>query len=68
MIRRVIVHYEDEMYWIECPSLPGCYSQGETKEIALENMKEAIQLHIESLQEAGDPIPEDDFEFATLEI
>ncbi len=57
--RHVILHFEDEGYWVEVPSLPGCYSQGDTREEALINIKEAIELHIESLIEAGDFIPEE---------
>lgn len=41
-----------------CPSLPGCYSQGETVEEALTNIEEAIQLCIEDMQAHDEPIPE----------
>ncbi len=41
-----------------CPSFNGCYSQGETIEEALENIKEAIELCIEDLEKLGEPIPE----------
>jgi antitoxin HicB len=58
--RHVVVHPdEDGGYWVEVPSLPGCISQGETKEEALENIKDAIEGYIASLQKHGDPIPED---------
>lgn len=57
--RHVILHFEENGYWVEVPSLPGCYSQGDTKEEALVNIKEAIELHIESLIDAGDPVPEE---------
>ncbi len=40
-----------------CPSLPGCYSQGDTVEEALENIKEAILLCLEDMQEQNIPIP-----------
>lgn len=58
--RDVILHDEGGGYWVEVPSLPGCYSQDDTKEEALANIKEAIELHIESLISliaAGDPVP-----------
>ncbi len=42
---------------ITCPSLPGCYSQGDTVEEALENIKEAILLCLEDMQEQNIPIP-----------
>ena len=49
----VILHpdTEDGGYWIECPSLPGCASQGDTKEEALEMIKDAIKGHLEVLEE-----------------
>jgi predicted RNase H-like HicB family nuclease len=47
---------EDGWYTVTCPSLPGCISQGKTEEEAKKNMKEAIELHIESLAEEGLPI------------
>jgi len=40
---------EEGGYWVDVPSLPGCYSQGETKKDALANIKEALLLHLESL-------------------
>jgi predicted RNase H-like HicB family nuclease len=46
-------------YVVEVPSLPGCYSQGETVEEAMENIKEAIALHIEDMLEAGEEVPDD---------
>ena len=43
-----IIHVAEEgCYWVEVPALPGCFSQGETIEEALENIKEAVELHIE---------------------
>jgi len=43
----------------ECPSLPGCISQGNTKEEAIANIREAIQLYIEVLEEDNIPVPEE---------
>jgi predicted RNase H-like HicB family nuclease len=58
--RQVILHTAEEGgYWVEVPSLPGCFSQGETKEEALENIKEAIALHIEDMIAAGEEVPAD---------
>ncbi|MGB7062514.1 MAG: type II toxin-antitoxin system HicB family antitoxin [Candidatus Zixiibacteriota bacterium] len=42
-------------YVISCPSLPGCYSQGETPE-AMENIKEAIGLCLEDMESQGDEV------------
>jgi predicted RNase H-like HicB family nuclease len=55
----VILESEEEGgYSIHCPALPGCHSQGETKEEALANIKEAILLCLEVISEEGCPIPE----------
>lgn len=48
---------EDGMYVAEVPSLPGCISQGQTREEAAENVREAIAAYLESLEAHGDPIP-----------
>lgn len=62
-MRQVIVYPgEDGYYVVECPSLPGCISQGHTKEEAIENVKEAIELYTEALQDQGLPIPEEKFD------
>lgn len=47
---------EDGIWIIECPSIPGCVSQGKTKEEALSNVKEAIQLCLEVRAEKGLPL------------
>jgi len=44
---------EDGVWVVECPSIPGCVSQGETKEAALTNIKEAIELCLEVRAERG---------------
>jgi predicted RNase H-like HicB family nuclease len=67
-MRQVFVYPDEGDWWVvECPSLPGCVSQGETKEEAIANIKEAIQLYIEVLQEDGLPVPEDRVEFVFVE-
>lgn len=50
---KVILDEDEEVggFIVSCPSLPGCHSQGDTKEEALENIKEAIQACLESLSE-----------------
>lgn len=47
----------EEGYTVTVPALPGCITQGSTKEEALANAKEAILCHIEGLKKAGEPIP-----------
>jgi len=40
-----------------CPALPGCVSQGETRDDALDNIREAIEVYVEALLEDGLPVP-----------
>ena len=59
----VVIYPGDDGYWVaECPSLPGCISQGQTKEEAVINIREAIQAYIAALTEDGLPVPEERFE------
>lgn len=69
-MRRVIIHHKQEDgYWAECPSLPGCSSQGETWDEVVTNIKEAIDLWIDAALDDGDLIPPDDVpEFQEIEI
>lgn len=49
---QVIIYPGEDGYWVaECPSLPGCISQGKTKEEAIENIREAIQGYVAALKE-----------------
>ena len=62
-MRQVLIHPGEDGYWIaECPSLPGCVSQGKTKEEALINIKEAIKGYIEALEEDCLSVPEERFD------
>ena len=49
---------EDQVFVAEVPELPGCAAHGDTEEVALENVKEAIKLWIDTAREFGDPIPQ----------
>ena len=49
---------EEGGYVVSCPALPGCYTEGDTIDEALENIKEAILLCLEDLQDNGLPIPD----------
>jgi predicted RNase H-like HicB family nuclease len=55
--RVLIEQDEDGMYVAEVPTLPGCVSQGGTRSEALENIREAITVYIESLLAHDEPIP-----------
>ncbi|MDJ0578819.1 type II toxin-antitoxin system HicB family antitoxin [Crocosphaera sp.] len=68
-MRQVIIYPGEDDYWVaQCPSLPPCISQGKTKEEAIANIREAIELYLEVLQEEGRVIPEDKVETLTLTI
>lgn len=62
-MRQVIVYPGEDGYWVaECPTLPGCISQGETRATAIANIREAIELYVEVLEEDGLPVPAERFE------
>jgi len=66
-MRQVIIYPGEDEYWVaECPSLPGCISQGKTKEEASRNIREAINEYIIALEEDGLPVPEERFEVLTV--
>ncbi len=57
-MRQVIVYSGEDGYFVaEYPSLPGCISQGKTREDAVANIKEAIRVYIAALEEDGLPVP-----------
>ncbi len=55
--RVLIEQDEDGIYVAECPSLPGCVSQGKNRDDALKNIQDAIHGYLESLKKHNDPIP-----------
>jgi antitoxin HicB len=55
--RIVIEQDEDGKFVASCPTLPGCWSQGTTRDEAKRNIAEAIEGYLESLSKHGDPIP-----------
>ncbi|MDD1738744.1 MAG: type II toxin-antitoxin system HicB family antitoxin [Methanothrix sp.] len=62
-MRQVVIYPGEDGYFVaEVPSLPGCISQGESKEAALANIKVAIELYIAALREDNLSVPEEHFE------
>jgi predicted RNase H-like HicB family nuclease len=55
--RVLIQQDEDGVYVAEVPALPGCLSQGSTREEAVANVREAMAAYLESLEEHGEPVP-----------
>lgn len=63
----VLKREPDGGFVVSVPVLPGCTSQGDTKEQALANIREAIELYVEDCLAAGDPVPaEDSLEYVEL--
>jgi predicted RNase H-like HicB family nuclease len=54
----IIIENDSDGFYVSCPSLQGCYSQGDTYEEAVENIKDAIRLHIEDRVADGEEISE----------
>jgi len=54
----VIVERDSNGYFALCPELQGCYTQGDTYEEVMENIRDAIRLHIEDRIESGEDIPQ----------
>ena len=62
-LRQVIIYLGEDGYWVaEVPSLPGCVSQGPTKDEAIANVKEAIQGYVAALEQDGLAVPEERFD------
>ena len=54
----IVIEKDMEGYFAFCPELQGCYTQGGTYEDVLENIKDAIKLHLEDRMENGEEIPQ----------
>jgi predicted RNase H-like HicB family nuclease len=68
-MRQVILYPGENGFWVaECPSLPGCLSQGHTKEDAVKNIREAIEGYILALQEDGIAVSPDHFDAVLLAV
>jgi predicted RNase H-like HicB family nuclease len=62
-MRQVLIYPGEDGYFVaECTSLPGCISQGATRQEAIANIKEAIELFIEVLHAEGQDIPDEKYE------
>jgi len=68
-VRQVIIFRGEDGYWVaECPSLPGCLSQGKTKEEAVGNIREAIRGYIATLEEDKLAVPEERFDAVLMAV
>jgi predicted RNase H-like HicB family nuclease len=68
-MRQVVIYPGEDEYWVaECPSLPGCVSQGKTREEAIANAREAILEYVAALEEDHLPVPADPFETMVVAV
>jgi predicted RNase H-like HicB family nuclease len=68
-MRQVILYPGENGFWVaECPSLPGCVSQGDTKENAIKNIREAIEGYVLGLQDDGLTVPPERFDAVLLAV
>lgn len=68
-MRQVLIYPGEDGFWIaECPSLPGCVSQGESREKAVANIREAIDGYILALEDDHFPVPEEHFEAVLMAV
>jgi len=68
-MRQIVIYPGEDGYWVaECPSLPGCVSQGKTREEAIANVREAIQGYIAALEDDGLPVPPDSLEAMVVAV
>jgi len=52
-----IVGHDADGYWARCPELQGCYAQGDTYEEAVDNLRDAVVLHVKDRLSCGEDIP-----------
>ncbi|KKT89056.1 MAG: hypothetical protein UY32_C0023G0012 [Candidatus Jorgensenbacteria bacterium GW2011_GWC1_48_8] len=65
----IIIERDENGYFVFCPELQGCYSQGETYEEALGNIKDAVKLHLEDKIQSGEELPEaKSLSLSTIEV
>jgi len=64
----IVIEADSDGFFVSCPPLQGCYSQGDTYEEAVENIKDAIKLHIEDRLADGEEIPQVSVSLSTVEI
>ncbi|NLX03076.1 MAG: type II toxin-antitoxin system HicB family antitoxin [Syntrophomonadaceae bacterium] len=67
---KVILEWDEEyqVYAVMVPSLPGCVTQGKSREEALQRIEEAIIGHIKALKIIGEPVPPGDIEIAEVQV
>lgn len=65
----IVIEKDKDGYFGFCPILQGCYTQGDTYEEVLANLKDAISLHIQDIIESGEELPTAELiNIATVEV
>jgi len=65
----VVIERDPDGYFAFCPELQGCYTQGDTFEEALENIRDAIRLHVIDRLESGEEVPQaEEISLTSLEV
>lgn len=65
----IVIEKDEDGYFVMCPELQGCYSQGDTYEEAISNIREAIALHIADRLESGEDLPNvESIHLASIEV
>ena len=64
----IVIEADADGFFVSCPALQGCYSQGDTYEEAIENIKDAIKLHLVNRLADGEEIPQVSVSLSTVEI
>ena len=68
-MRQIVIYPGEDGYWVaECPNLPGCITQGRTREEAIANARDAIHEYVVALEEDRLPIPEEHFESIVVAV
>ena len=68
-MRQVIIYPGEDGYWVaECPSLPGCVSQGDSKQEAMLNVQDAIAAWIHAARADGREVPDDAFQAEIVSV
>lgn len=65
----IIIEKDSDGYFAFCPDIEGCYTQGDTYEEVIENIKDVIKLLLEEMNETGQKLPEkQNVSFTTVEV
>jgi predicted RNase H-like HicB family nuclease len=68
-LRQAVIYPGEDGFWVaECPSLPGCISQGETRAEAIANIREAIVAYVSVLEDDGIAVPVEHFDVLVIAV